>query len=65
MTRDEQRKACIEAMSAIALAETGLPWTPLLTRAFDSLHGIARVEPADVDLAMEFGDLTNPPETKP
>lgn len=78
MTRDEHRKACVEA---IWVTLNDLLDDPLrleeATAAFDALHGIARVCPikatremclvcyeCDLSVALEAGDLTNAPEEK-
>jgi hypothetical protein len=47
MTRDDRAK-CIEAMvEAGPRASTYLNWKKIMTAAFDSLHGIASVNPIE------------------
>lgn len=76
MTRDEHRKACIEAMEEAFCEVEPSTIHEGLTAAFDSLHGIARVVPigaemkllprsdGDFDIDTRSADLTNPPEEK-
>jgi hypothetical protein len=59
MTRDEARAKCIKAMEAVARSDTGLPWTPLLTRAFDALATAGvRVVPAEATEEMISAEET-------
>jgi hypothetical protein len=59
MTRDEHREECFEEMKAAAARQVGdlgvlgdVWWTEILTAAFDSLHGIARVVPVEATEEM-------------
>jgi hypothetical protein len=60
MTRDEHRAECIEAMRQAMIDDYGedcLPFTLFAVAAFDSLHGIARVNPVEATGGMVTAGL--------
>jgi hypothetical protein len=75
VTRNDQRKACIEAVagvleSVVEYCDEHDYWIGIATECLDSLHGIAIVEgilPSQINGAIRPSGsiLTNPPEKKP